>query len=926
MKLTPRTRVPGLLVGVLIATSTVSTSQMVSADAAPATSFQLTTCGATGRSGPTLDMCKSEYLSRDWAQSDATFRVTNGVQQVLIQQSGLYQVTLAGAAAGRGGQGIVVQGRQFFRAGQWAYVAVGQRGTVGNASDCESSGGGGGSWLSVDADRAGNKLLAVAGGGGGQSNNCGGYTSNTDGNATSSTTSGVTFYGAGQRSDGRGGWTNDCYWFGKGGGGWIGDGDGCAGGDARGRAGLGARGLTDGELLLGGYGYSLGGYGGGGGVWFGRWGGGGGGGYSGGSGTWDGRDDANKKTPMAGGGSSYMYPGVVPNALGFNADQGYVWLDLAPMTDVNLATLSFDTCATTGQWGPSADACAIRHGSEKWGSDGLFTDNYGVDRGIQWLKVPYTGSYRITAAGAAAANGGRGVVVSSTTTYDLQAGQILRIAVGQMGSSPGACTASGGGGGTFVFTDWNTTVLNPSASRLLLAAGGGGGLNSTGSNCNHSAANPDLMDASTLRNGKNAQVPDDMFHGGTGGQGGGSDKGSEWWRPAAGSGAGWLSDGRWSGSCCDNIYPDARGISGLGGRAWYDSTLRGGSSNMGAQGGFGGGGGAPYEWTGGGGGGGYSGGGGAWGWHQDCETWNTCLTSAGGGGGSYSEGDLAFEGYNAGQGWAKLAFLGQPVKQISAAAKGPDAVDVSWSLPQVLNMAQTTGYVIQYQTGNGSWTTYAQTDATVSSQRLTGFACGSKVRVRVAALTPLGISRFSEGSPQVLVGSDAFRICPANPLVSAAGGNASVLVVGASTATPVISMTANGSTSSVPVNSDGTAFFTIKSSQAGKVKLLAAQSYLDTATKRWVRLQSTGTMWIAGVLIPKAATIGRAATFSVAYLAPGETVTFKWDDGSVTLTSGALGTAKATATFGSSGMKTVQVLWNASVLATASVSVASARK
>ena len=925
MKDTHKTPVSRLSVGALILAAIVPFGEAASAAAAPVTTFQFTTCGGVGRSGPSVDMCKVAYANQNWSQSDATFRVTNGVQQILVQESGLYQVTLAGAAAGRGGRGVIVQGRQFLRAGQWVYVAVGQRGTVGDSSDCDSSGGGGGSWLSVDADRVGSKLLAVAGGGGGQSNTCGGYTSDGTGDASITTTSGPTFIGAGQRSDGRGGWTNDCYWAGKGGGGWIGDGDGCWAGDARGRSGLGARTLSDGELLLGGNGYSLGGYGGGGGVWYGRWGGGGGGGYSGGSGTWDGRDDTNKKAPMAGGGASYMFPGVAPTFLGPNSDQGFVNLELVPMTQVNLADLSFDTCGTSGQWGPSADACAIRHGAERWGSEGLFTNNYGVDTGIQWLKVPFTGAYRITAAGAAAANGGRGAVVSTTTTFDLQAGQILRVAVGQMGASPGACSASGGGGGTFVFTDWSATVLNPVASRLLIAAGGGGGLNSAGGSCNRAAAKPDLMDASVSRSGKNAQVPDDMFRGGTAGQGGGADRGSYWWRPAAGSGSGWLSDGNWSGSCCDNVYQDARGIGGLG-RGLDQFTLRGGRSNINAYGGFGGGGGAPYEWTGGGGGGGYSGGGGSWGWHEECETWNTCLTSAGGGGGSYAEGDLTNLGYNSGHGWARLTFLGKPVQQIAAAAVGPDGVNVSWSLPQVPNMAQTTGYVVQYQIGSGPWLTYGQAESTANSQRMSGLGCGSKVRVRVAALTPAGISRFSEASPQVLVGSDAFRICPANPLVTGAGGIASVVVVGASTATPSISVTANGATSSVPVNADGTALFTLKAPQAGKMKLLAAQTYLDSSKKRWVRLQATGTLWITTVLMPKTATVGRDATVSVAYLPPGETVVLRWDGGSANLTSGSLGTAKSSIGFASAGLVTLQATWNGIDLATATISVMPARK
>lgn len=91
--------------------------------------------------------------------------------------------------------------------------------------------------------------------------------------------------------------------------------------------------------------------------------------------------------------------------------------------------------------------------------------------GIQEWTVPATGLYRITAAGASGApigsatQIGRGAIMEGY--FELTAGQVLNIAVGQQGIA--ASPYGGGGGGTFVVLEGAT-----SDNDILVIAGGGG--------------------------------------------------------------------------------------------------------------------------------------------------------------------------------------------------------------------------------------------------------------------------------------------------------------------------------------------------------------------------------------------------------------------------------------------------------------------
>ena len=218
----------------------------------------------------------------------------------------------------------------------------------------------------------------------------------------------------------------------------------------------------------------------------------------------------------------------------------------------------------------------------------LYT-HVSVENGAQIWVVPDSGLYEIKAVGAQGYGsfGGRGASVLGQ--FFLDAGDSLKIIVGQPGlNSTSYTTQYGGGGGSFVATINNSP---------LLVAGGGGG--------SHGTAHSFVSDASISDTANTASSGIPGFFAGTGGlNGAGGNEGGSGF-----GGGGFTGNGTGSGA----------GKSFVSGGA-------GGASN--GVGGFGGGGGAahPYHTNAAGGGGGYSGGGGA------------AYYAEGGGGGSYNAG------------------------------------------------------------------------------------------------------------------------------------------------------------------------------------------------------------------------------------------------------------------------------------------------
>jgi hypothetical protein len=271
-------------------------------------------------------------------------------------------------------------------------------------------------------------------------------------------------------------------------------------------------------------------------------------------------------------------------------------------------TYTFTSAGVTGSNGPTqADINSAYSGTNLAG-------NVTVNGGIQSWTVPSTGSYRISAFGAQGGGAFGGLGAQIEGDFNLTAGQVINILVGQQGQTQaGQPNSVGGGGGTFV-------VLTPGTSNadILVIAGGGGG---SASNAYASTAN-----GSITNNGNNGVVATGVSSpngaGGIAGNGGSKsvsgcslDRGS--------GGGGFFTNGE---SICQSS-----GV-GNGGLAFVNGGAGGSGFGPGASGGFGGGG-ATWQtgFRGSGGGGGYSGGGAG-------QINSNSPNHAGGGGGSFNAG------------------------------------------------------------------------------------------------------------------------------------------------------------------------------------------------------------------------------------------------------------------------------------------------
>ena len=303
-----------------------------------------------------------------------------------------------------------------------------------------------------------------------------------------------------------------------------------------------------------------------------------------------------------------------------------------------VGTLNFNTCSTSGRIGPTA--CPY--------SGTPLAGNVTVVSGIQYWTVPVTGTYTIEAAGAKGGNGNGGVGGAGAKmkgTFNLVAGEVIRILVGQPGgdhptANGGVNMTGGGGGGTFVVrSPFNTN------SAILVVAGGGGG---SGSSVGGGSGQITTSGQAGLGSGSGAG-------GINGGGGGGAISGAAGTATTAGGegsscsfgtgGSGFFTKG--GRNCSGTAYAILTGESfvngGVGGVA--DSSLSTTSLNVG---GFGGGAGSGHRSP---GGGGYSGGGG------------DGAYTGGGGGGSYNSGTSQANtaGANSGSGYVTITSISQAV-------------------------------------------------------------------------------------------------------------------------------------------------------------------------------------------------------------------------------------------------------------------------
>ena len=287
------------------------------------------------------------------------------------------------------------------------------------------------------------------------------------------------------------------------------------------------------------------------------------------------------------------------------AGNGVVDLGFDPplLTD----SLMFTSCGVTGRTGPDQAAADATYGL------GVVT----VTNGVQSWVAPFSGTYTITAAGGAGGTangqaGGQGAIISGQ--FQVQAGQVIRMMVGQKAADRNG--ASGGGGGTFVVDATNTP--------MIVAGGGSGAASGAAGNNGEITTNGGEGDGCVGNGGQN-------------GNGGGSAANCG---QGAGGGGGFFTDGQSNSS-----WGSQRGF------GFANGGLGGVSSNGGADGGFGGGAGTHTNNTGGGAGGGYSGGGAP----------NHGSAWSGGGGGSFNAGSnqVNQNGGNSGDGWVRV-FYGIP--------------------------------------------------------------------------------------------------------------------------------------------------------------------------------------------------------------------------------------------------------------------------
>lgn len=153
-----------------------TTQSFLAVNCNPAT-WNFTTCGQTGRFGPSQSQCNTSY-------GNGVVTVTNGVQFWTVPASGIYRITVAGAMGGSspfqpGSGGATMRGDFSLNQGDVIKLLVGQSGTGGSQSE-SCAGGGGGSFVLSSS----NVPLIIAGGGGGSggvagSSGQGGTTSNT---------------------------------------------------------------------------------------------------------------------------------------------------------------------------------------------------------------------------------------------------------------------------------------------------------------------------------------------------------------------------------------------------------------------------------------------------------------------------------------------------------------------------------------------------------------------------------------------------------------------------------------------------------------------------------------------------------------------------------------------------------------------------
>jgi len=353
----------------------------------PFSSFQFTTAGTTGATGPSLATLRanSAYSGVSWAidtTNNYLNMTTNGIQLWTVPVTGIYTIRAVGAAGGNPGtfgRGRDIQTSMVLTKGEVIRILVGQQGT--SLLNTQGSGGGG-----TFVVRGTQTPIIVAGGGGGRGSSLANQYINSNANNQTSGNKGGDGSGINNGAggiDGTGGGGAD---YGSGGGGLLGNGINATSGGSGGASFVsgGVGGGNDGVAYGG-----PGGFGGGGGA-VGNGGGGGGGGYSGGGG---GRDLV---WASGGGGGSFAISTIIDNNA-TNTGTGSVTITLITSSFPNNILLFTNNILLTNAISDTASA-----------HTGLM---YSTDAGASWARVPGTSDI--------SANGGTDMTVSNGGTFSL---------------------------------------------------------------------------------------------------------------------------------------------------------------------------------------------------------------------------------------------------------------------------------------------------------------------------------------------------------------------------------------------------------------------------------------------------------------------------------------------------------------------------
>ena len=137
-------------------------------------SHTFTNCGKTGRYGPSLSQCQSQYSGAEILLGDYNYSVDQGIQSFIIPVDGVYTIKAAGARGGfnseygdlrtDAGRGAVISGDFNLDKGSVINIVVGQVGANGYGNSNTGASGGGGSFVYTGYP-SGSGLLLAAGGG-----------------------------------------------------------------------------------------------------------------------------------------------------------------------------------------------------------------------------------------------------------------------------------------------------------------------------------------------------------------------------------------------------------------------------------------------------------------------------------------------------------------------------------------------------------------------------------------------------------------------------------------------------------------------------------------------------------------------------------------------------------------------------------------